>query len=86
MGWLCEMTGIHPVQILRPMAHAAPNGVGRLVLRDGVEPRAKVRRVSQPRIGTQRREERLLEAILRFAGAYRGDQESMQLRGVRVDQ
>jgi hypothetical protein len=56
------------------------------VLRDGVQPRAQVRTVAHSRIGTQRREQRLLEAILGVDWTDRGDQEPMELYGVRVDQ
>jgi len=43
-------------------------------------------RVPQPRVGPQRREERLLQAVLRIERTNRGDQEPMQLSGVVVDQ
>ena len=81
-----EMSGVHAIDVFRPMARGSPHRIGRLVLGDGVQPCAQVRRVPQPRIGTQRREQRLLEAILRVGGSHRGDQEPMQLRCVRVDQ
>ena len=42
--------------------------------------------MAQPRIGAQRLEERLLEAVLRIGLADRDDQEPMQLSSVVVDQ
>src|SRR5436309_15862479 len=81
-----EMARPNAVKVFSPMARAAPHGVGGLVLGDGVEPRAQVRRVPQPWVGTQRGEQRLLEAVLCLNRTHRGDQEPMQLRGMRVDQ
>ncbi len=77
---------LDPIQVSGPMALPRANRIGRLALRDHVEPGPQVVGVAQPRIGAQRREERLLQAVLRVNGADAGDQEAMQLGGVVVDQ
>ena len=77
---------LHPVERPGPMALAGAHGIGRLALRDHVEPRPQVVAVAQPRISAQRRQERLLETVLRVRWPDRGDQEPMQLGRMVVDQ
>ena len=42
--------------------------------------------MTQPRVGAQRGQERLLQAVLGIGHANAGDQKAMQLGGVVVDQ
>ena len=77
---------LHPIQGAGPMSLTHPNGIGCLAVRDHVQPGAEVVRVTEARIGAQRREERLLQAVLRVDRANAGDEEPMQLLRVVVDQ
>jgi len=77
----------HPVQVdARRSTRVASHDVDGLAMGDGVQPGTQVLPVTEPRIGAQRRDERVLQAIL---GQVRTDgrgQEPMQLRGMRVHQ
>ncbi len=63
-----------------------PDGVGRLALGDGVQPRPKVVGVAQSGVGTKGGHERLLQAVLRRIDADAADQEPMELGRVVVHQ
>ena len=64
----------------------APDGVGRLALGDGVQPRAKVVSVAQSGVGTKSGHECLLQAVLRRIDADAADQEPMELGRMVVHQ
>jgi hypothetical protein len=67
-------------------AGAAAVVVERLVVRDGQQPAAQVVGVAQARVGAQRGDHRLLEAVVGVDGADRGDAEAQHGLGVLVEQ
>ena len=66
-------------------ARARAMRVERLAVRDRQHPRPQVRVRAQARIGAQRRDERLLEAVLGLAAPDRGDQKAPDVLAVGVE-
>ena len=77
---------LHAVEWSRRAALGATHVIGRLAVRDRVEPGAQVLGVAEGGIGAKRGHERLLEAILGFGRPDAGHEEAVQLGGVGVDE
>ena len=60
--------------------------VDRLAVRDGEDPAAQVRGVTQSWIGAQRGQPRLLITVVGIDAADRGDEEAVDITGMGVEQ